>query len=93
MDIVEDFAKIDAYLFKYKPQAQEELPGQTDDKNHVGVMAQELAQTETTKDTVDVNPETGYMELDIPSLVMTLTATCAELSKRVLALEEKLGGK
>lgn len=93
MDIVEDFAKIDAYLFKYKPEAQAQLPENTDDKEHVGVMAQELVQTDSTKDTVDVDPETGYMTLDIPSLVMTLTATCAELSKRVLALEEKLGGK
>lgn len=90
MNIIEDFAKIDAFLFKYKPEAQEKLPETTDDKEHVGVMAQQMLQTPTTKNVVEEDPESGYLQLDINSLVMTLTAAVSELSKKVIDLEGQI---
>ena len=86
--IIEDFAKIAAIDFTYTPEAQEtykENPS-VDGEKHTGVIAQELASTESTKSTVDVD-ENGKLEVNTPQLTMTNTAVIAELSRRVLTLE------
>lgn len=86
--IIEDFAKISAIDFKYKPEAQEEYKGENgvDDKEHTGVIAQELAGTESTESTVSPD-ENGNLAVDTRHLTMTNTAAIAELSRRVLTLE------
>lgn len=89
--IIEDFAKISAIDFKYKPEAQEEYKGENgvDDKEHTGVIAQELAGTESTESTVSPD-ENGNLAVDTRHLTMTNTAAIAELSRRVLTLETAL---
>lgn len=91
---VDAFAKINAYIFKYKPEAQEmygDAKG-VDDKAHVGVMAQELAENPVTSAAVEED-ENGYLEIDTNKLCTALAAVCADLSRRVLALEEALAEK
>lgn len=86
--LIEDFAKISAIEFKYTPEAQKEYGKESgvDDKEHTGVIAQELADTESTKSAVepDIN---GTLQVNTPQLTMTNTAVIAELSRRVLTLE------
>lgn len=89
--IIENFAKISAIDFTYKPEAQEEYNGEkgVDNKEHIGVIAQELATNEATKGTVAQN-ENGDLEVDTRHLTFADTAAIAELSRRVLALEEAI---
>lgn len=86
--LIEDFAKISAIEFKYTPEAQKEYGKESgvDDKEHTGVIAQELADTESTSSAVepDIN---GTLQVNTPQLTMTNTAVIAELSRRVLTLE------
>lgn len=86
--LIEDFAKISAIEFKYTPEAQKEYGKESgvDGKEHTGVIAQELADTESTKSAVepDIN---GTLQVNTPQLTMTNTAVIAELSRRVLTLE------
>ena len=86
--IIEDFAKIAAIDFKYTPEAQNEYKGENgvDDKDHTGVIAQELAGTKSTESTVSPD-ENGNLAVDTRHLTMTNTAAIAELSRRVLTLE------
>lgn len=86
--LIEDFAKISAIEFKYTPEAQSEYGKESgvDDKEHTGVIAQELEQTESTKSTVEPDAN-GTLEVNTPQLTMTNTAVIAELSRRVLTLE------
>lgn len=86
--IIEDFAKIAAIDFKYTPEAQSEYKGENgvDDKEHTGVIAQELAGTESTENTVSPD-ENGNLTVDTRHLTMANTAAIAELSRRILTLE------
>ena len=86
--IIEDFAKIAAIDFKYKPEAQKEYAGEhgVDDKEHTGVIAQELADTKSTESTVSPD-ENGNLSVDTQQLTMANTAAIAELSRRILTLE------
>lgn len=89
--LIENFAKIDAIDFTYTPEAQEEYKGENavDDKEHVGVKAQELADNPATEGAVEVD-EKGNLEIDTNHLTAANTATIAELSRRVLTLETAL---
>ena len=91
---VEAFSRINSYLFKYKPEAQELYGGANgvDDKEHVGVMAQELAENPVTAAAVEED-ENGFLEIDTGKLCTALAAVVADLSKRVLELESKVDGK
>ena len=87
--ISEIFSDIDGYLYKYNQMAQG-LYGKekgVDNQEHVGVMAQELAENPVTKSAV-LEDENGFLEVDTKELVMTLTAVVADLSKRVEDLED-----
>lgn len=87
--IIEDFAKISAIDFSYKPEVQnkyQETFG-IDSDEHTGVIAQELENTESTKSAVSETPE-GTKVVDTKELTMADTAAIAELSRRVLALEQ-----
>lgn len=89
-DITELFSEIDAYLFKYKPQIQEEYAGTlgVDDKEHVGVMAQELLSNPLTESTV--NTEGDYLTVDTDKLVMTLAAVMSDMAKEIQDIKARL---
>ena len=87
--IINNFAKISAISFKYNEEAQDKYGTEkaVDNEQHVGVIAQELAQNPATEGTVKQN-ENGDLEVDTRHLTFADTAAIGELSRRVLALEE-----
>ena len=89
---IDCFAKIHSYEFKYTPQAQEMLQGKNhvDDKEHLGVMAQELLMNPATSACV-IKDTDGFLKVDTAQLTMANTATIAELSRKVQQLEQMLG--
>jgi hypothetical protein len=89
--IIEDFAKIAAIDFKYTPEAQSEYKGENgvDDKEHTGVIAQDLASTESTESAVEKD-ENGNLSVDTRQLTMANTAAISELSRRILTVETAL---
>ena len=91
---IDAFARINSYLYKYKPEAQAHYQGKygIDDKEHFGPMAQELADNPITESTVQPN-EDGFLTVDTKQLTMTNTAMIAQLSRKIQELEAKLGGK
>lgn len=87
------FGKINAYMFKYKPEAQQAFKDKdlgVDDKVHVGVMAQELKSNPITSSTVNSDPMSGILTVDTKQLTMTNTAMIAELTRKVDMLEKIL---
>ena len=92
--IIENFAKISAIDFTYNDEAKEKYgDGEkgVDNQEHIGVTAQELEANDATKGTVTQN-ENGDLEVDTRHLAFADTAAIAELSRRVLALEEAVKG-
>ena len=89
---IDCFAKIHSYEFKYTPQAQEMMQGKNhvDDKEHLGVMAQELLMNPATSACV-IKDTDGFLKVDTAQLTMANTATIAELSRKVQQLEQMLG--
>ena len=89
---IDCFAKIHSYEFKYTPQAQEMMQGKdhVDDKEHLGVMAQELLMNPATSACV-IKDMDGFLKVDTAQLTMANTATIAELSRKVQQLEQMLG--
>ena len=89
---IDCFAKIHSYEFKYTPQAQEMMQGKdhVDDKEHFGVMAQELLMNPATSACV-IKDTDGFLKVDTAQLTMANTATIAELSRKVQQLEQMLG--
>lgn len=89
---IDCFAKIHSYEFKYTPQAQEMMQGKdhVDDKEHLGVMAQELLMNPATSACV-IKDTDGFLKVDTAQLTMANTATIAELSRKVQQLEQMLG--
>ncbi len=86
--IIEDFARIAAIDFTYNDKAKA-LYGKesgVDDKEHTGVKAQDLEQTDTTKAVVEED-DNGFKKVDTEQLTMTNTAAISELARRVLTLE------
>ena len=91
-DIVKTFSRINAYEFKYKPEAID-LYNNTkgvDEGTNIGVMAQELENNPITENTV-VEDENGYKNIEIGKLTAADTAVLADVCKRLLVIEEKLG--
>lgn len=91
---IDCFAKIHSYEFKYTPEAQEMMKGKNhvDDKEHLGVMAQELLMNPATSACV-IKDTDGFLKVDTAQLTMANTATIAELSRKVQKLEEMLGDR
>lgn len=89
---IDCFAKIHSYEFKYTPEAQEMMQGKNhvDDKEHLGVMAQELLMNPATSACV-IKDTDGFLKVDTAQLTMANTATIAELSRKVQKLEQTLG--
>lgn len=93
VDILDDYSKIDAYAYKYNKEAHDLYGNQKgiDDEVHVGPMAQDLEKNESTKAAVSEDPN-GYKEVDIRKLTMSNTAAISELTRKLDAIEKKLGG-
>lgn len=79
---------IDAFIYRYKDSAKEENPELTDDKTHVGVMAQEMEQNPVLENAVE-DTDDGKV-VDIKTLTMDNTALLSDLAKRFNALEDRL---
>ena len=88
------FSTIDSYLYKYKPEAQEEYAGtgMVNGDNNLGVMAQELQQNPLTQPAVKTDDK-GNLALDTGRLTSINTAMIAELCKKVQAIEEQMYGR
>lgn len=89
IDLTAEMAKINSYLYKYTPEAQRlysDGENAVDNKEHVGVMAQELQGNPVTAHTVTEN-EDGYLTVDTRQLTLALTAVCSDLAKKVEELE------
>lgn len=91
---IDCFSKIHAYEFTYTPEAQEMMKGQNhvDDKEHLGVMAQELLENPATSSCV-IKDTDGFLKVDTAQLTMANTATIAELSRKVQKLEQMIGDR
>ena len=91
-DIVKLFSHINSYEFKYTPKALRLYNGTkgVDEGTNIGVMAQELEENPVTENTV-INDENGYKNIETNKLVATDTAVLADVCKRLIAIEEKLG--
>lgn len=83
---------ISAYLFKYKDGYQKKYNdcGITDDKVHLGVMAQELEKNPLTESAVYEN-EDGIKQVDTRQMAMIDMALISDLADRIKKLEEKVG--
>lgn len=91
-DLLDAIADIDAYRFRYKEGADKIDPNATPDKEHIGVIAQELAANPATKDVVEQDPS-GYLTVNLKDLTMETFAAVTELAKRVKELEAKCGNQ
>lgn len=91
-DILDAIAGIDAYRYRYKEGADKIDPHATPDKEHVGIMAQDLAANDVTKSTVEQDPFSGFLKVDTKELTMTTFALVTEIAKRLKALEDKING-
>lgn len=92
--IVPLFSTIDSYLYKYKPEAQEEYAGtgMMNNDNNLGVMAQELQENPLTAPAVKKDDK-GNLALDTGRLTSINTAMIAELCKKVMELEGQMYGR
>ena len=91
-DIVELFSHINSYEFKYTPKALRLYNGTkgVDEGTNIGVMAQELEENPVTANMV-VEDENGYKNIETNKLATTEAAVLADVCKRLIAIEEKLG--
>lgn len=91
-DIVELFSHINSYEFKYTPEALKLYNGTkgVDDGTNIGVMAQELEQNPVTQNVVSED-ENGYKNIQTDKLAATDAAVLADVCKRLIAIEERLG--
>ena len=91
-DIVKLFSHINSYEFKYTPKALRLYNGSkgVDEGTNIGVMAQELEENPVTENTV-IDDENGYKNIETNKLAAADTAVLADVCKRLIAIEEKLG--
>ena len=91
-DVVSNFAKINAYEFKYKPKALKLYKGTNgvDEGTNVGVMAQELEKNPVTENVVTEN-ENGHKVLDTNKLTAANSAVLSDVCKRLINIERTLG--
>lgn len=92
--IIPEFAEIDSYLYKYKPEAQEQYAGtgRVNNENNFGVMAQDLQQNPLTQATV-IEDENGNLSVDGSRLATVNTAVISELCRKVMELENIVYGR
>lgn len=87
---IECFSRVHSYVFKYKPEIQEQFGGQAgiDNDVHYGVMAQELEENPFTRSTVHTDPATGIKTVDTQELTMANTAAISDIMKELLELRD-----
>ena len=92
--IIPEFAEIDAFLYRYKPEAQAEYSGtgKVNDQQNFGVMAQDLQQNPLTQSTV-IEDENGKLAVDGSRLATVNTAVISELCRKVMELESIVYGR
>lgn len=92
--IIPEFAEIDSFLYKYKPEAQEQYAGtgRVNNENNFGVMAQDLQQNPLTQATV-IEDENGNLSVDGSRLATVNTAVISELCRKVMELENIVYGR
>ena len=90
-DLVELFSRLNAYKFKYKPEALELYDGTkgVDDGTNIGVMAQELEQNPVTQNVV-CEDENGYKNIEVGKLTAADTAVLSDVCKRLIDIEKRL---
>lgn len=86
------YANLNAYLYKYKPDLVKTARGRLgmDNKEHVGVMAQELEKNPVTAGAV--HDDNGVKTVDTRQLTMANTATLADIAKEVEKLKAQNKG-
>lgn len=86
------YANLNAYLYKYKPDLVKTAKGRLgmDNKEHVGVMAQELEKNPVTAGAV--HDDNGVKTVDTRQLTMANTATLADIAKEVEKLKAQNKG-
>lgn len=91
-DIVKLFSQLNSYEFKYTPKALRLYNGTkgVDEGTNIGVMAQELEENPVTENTV-IDDENGYKNIETNKLAATEAAVLADVCKRLIAIEERLG--
>lgn len=91
-DIVKLFSQLNSYEFKYTPKALRLYNGTkgVDEGTNIGVMAQELEKNPITENMV-VEDENGYKNIQTDKLAATDAAVLADVCKRLIAIEERLG--
>ena len=87
------FGKINAYVYEYNDKAKNLYEGEkgVDDKEHLGVLAQELAENPVTAAAVHTD-ENGYLEVDTAQLTLTNTAMISQVIRRLQKLEKMING-
>lgn len=92
--IIPMMAQIDSYLYKYKPEAQEEYAGtgMMNDDTNLGVIAEQMNENPLTKPAVTTD-EKGNLALDGGRLSSINTAVISELCRKVMELESVVYGR
>ena len=78
---------IGAYLYEYKPEAQEAYPNETNDEINVGPIAQELEKNPATASSVETDDK-GIKHVNTDRLALSEMAIIADLARRLADLEE-----
>jgi hypothetical protein len=92
--IIPMMAQIDSYLYKYKPEAQEEYAGtgMMNNDTNLGVIAEQMNENPLTKPAVTTD-EKGNLALDGGRLSSINTAVISELCRKVMELESIVYGR
>lgn len=92
--VIPMMAKIDSYLYQYKPEAQEEYAGtgMMNDDTNLGVIAEQMNENPLTKPAVTKDQE-GKLALDGGRLASINTAVISELCRKVMELEAAIYGR
>ena len=92
--IIPMMAQIDSYLYKYKPEAQEEYAGtgMMNNDTNLGVIAEQMNENPLTKPAVTTDDK-GNLALDGGRLSSINTAVISELCRKVMELESIVYGK
>lgn len=77
---------LDTYVYKYKDEAQESFPNETNDKENIGPMAQQLEKNPLTGQAVDTD-ENGIKHVNGGKLALAAISAISDLSKRLSELE------
>lgn len=90
-DMVQEYAdNLYNYLYSYKPEAQQLDPRIDPSEDHRGPMAQDIEKV--APDCIVDTPE-GYKEVDGSRLALVNAGVIGDLSRRLIALEEKINGR